>query len=118
LYSAGVNTRCRIAGLLVVLGLATAVMGCQDESGYNPLYVTNSTSGPVKVTLLHPDTGFEYVMEADIEPGATSWTRSDVYPGARCSDRGTLVARDPRGKEVARRTGRICQGDTWVIESH
>ena len=51
------------------------------------------------------------MFQEDIGVGETSEARSDVYPGASCSSLGVLVARDKRGIEVARRTGRICPGD-------
>ena len=102
-----------LVALVAVLALTT---GCSDQTGNISLHFTNATDGSLEVVLLNPATGSEYVMEPKIEPGTTSVTRSDVYPGGPCSDRGILVARDAHGIEVARRTGRICKGDTWVIE--
>ena len=70
----------------------------------------NGTNGPIDIVVRYPDTGHEYVLQPNIEPGTTSVTRSDVYPGDACSDRGVLIARDANGTEIARRPGRIRKG--------
>ena len=101
--------------IFVAVVALIAATACSDMVGNVSLHFTNQTSGPIEVILINPATGSEYVMEPEIKPGSTSVTRSDVYPGDTCSDRGVLIARDARGTEIARRTGRICKGDTWVI---
>jgi hypothetical protein len=101
---------------LVATAFLAALAGCSDESG-SYLHFTNATAGPVDVILVSAEAGSDYVMADDLQPGATSVTRSDVYPGTPCNNRGVLIARDPTGREVARRTGTICKGDTWTIEA-
>ena len=81
------------------------------------LILTNRADRDIDVFLMYPDTGQESILQKDIREGETSATRSDIYPGAACSSRGVLIARDKRGAEVARRTGLLCPGDTWVIMS-
>jgi|tagenome__1003787_1003787.scaffolds.fasta_scaffold20412447_2 hypothetical protein len=102
---------------LAILAVVALVAGCSDQEGNVYLHITNATGTPIEIVLLNPATGSEYVMEREINAGKTSTTRSDVYPGEDCSDRGILVARDTQGIEVGRRTGRICKGDAWVIAS-
>src|SRR5438045_755161 len=99
-----------------MVAMVALLAGCSDQTGNVYLHFTNATRSPIEVVLLNPATGQEYVMESEIKPGTTSVTRSDVYPGDVCSDRGVLIARDADGGELARRTGRICKGDVWVIE--
>lgn len=94
--------------------LVALIVACTDQ-GVRYLHFTNDTNGAVEVVLLNPATGSEYVMEPEIRSGTTSTTRSDVYPGDPCSDLGILIARDAAGAEIARRTGQICKGDTWII---
>jgi hypothetical protein len=60
-------------------------------------------------------TGDEFVYLKDLAPGETNGRGSDVYPGSACSSLGTLIAKDKAGVEIARREGRTCPGDTWVI---
>jgi hypothetical protein len=79
------------------------------------LHFTNGTTSTLTVAVRYPDQGNEFVLQSKIEPGMTSVTRSDVFPGNTCSDRGVLIARDSSGAEVARRAGRVCKGDAWVI---
>jgi hypothetical protein len=107
--------RWSLAGLVTAVAIGAAVAGCTDQGGNVYLHFSNQTSEPIEVILINPATGSEYVMEPEIKAGTTSVTRSDVYPGSPCSDRGILVARDAQGIEIARRTGQICKGDTWVI---
>lgn len=105
----------RLAGLVAIVAIGAAATGCTGQEGNVYLHFSNQTSGPIEVVLINPATGSEYVMESEVKPGTTSVTRSDVYPGDPCSDRGVLIARDAQGTEIARRTGQICKGDTWVI---
>jgi hypothetical protein len=100
-----------VAGSLLLVVL----VGCTDQ-GVRELRFENRTVVRVQVLVLYPDTGNEFTLQTAIEPGKTAVTRSDVYPGGPCSDRGVLIARDDQGREVARRAGQLCKGDTWVIE--
>ena len=109
------RTRRAVAVLVAAAALAGVTAGCSDQDGNVYLHFTNSTDGPIEVVLLNPTTGSEYVMEPEIKAGTTSISRSDVYPGDPCSDRGVLIARNEAGTDIARRTGKICKGDTWVI---
>lgn len=104
-----------LAGFVAVFAIGTAVAGCTGQEGNVYLHFSNRTDGPIDVAVLYPDTNHEFVLESGIKPGTTSVTRSDVYPSSTCSDRGVLIARDAQGTEIARRTGEICKGDTWVI---
>ena len=97
--------------LAVMLGVT---WGCFDQVVL--IHFENRTDRVIDVILVNPDTGNEYDLQPDIQPGTTTSTRSDVYPGSPCTDRGTLIARDNNGIEVGRRTDRFCKGDTWVIE--
>ena len=110
------KARALLAAILVLVTILALTTGCSDHTDSVYLHFTNATQETIEVVLLNPSTRSEYVMQPKIEPGTTSVTRSDVYPGDTCSDRGILVARDANGIELARRTGRICKGDTWVIE--
>lgn len=104
-----------LSSLVASSFVLVAMMGC-TEQGVRELRFENHTASSVHVDVLYPDTGQEFELQTAIEPGQTSVTRSDVYPGNPCSDRGVLIARDDQGREVARRSGRLCKGDTWVIE--
>src|SRR4051794_4962946 len=99
--------------LMGVLGLPVA---CTDQTEL-VLHFRNDTQHVVDVSVLNPDSNFEDVIERDIQPGQTTTSRGDVFPGARCSNRGVLIARDKQGKEVARHTGNTCPGDTWIIQT-
>ena len=108
----------RLALGVATLFLLTAVGACSSDQGVLPLLnLTNSADRDVDVFLLYPDTGQDLMFQKDIRRGETSATRSDIYPQAACSSRGVLIARDKQGREVARRTGRLCPGDTWIIEA-
>lgn len=116
LKGASVNIDRMLAAPLAMLAIVALLTGCSDQGGNVYLHFTNATEGPIEVVMLNPATGSEYVMEPEIKPGTTSVTRSDVYPGDVCSDRGILIARDARGTELARTTGQICKGDVWLIK--
>lgn len=118
LVEGGKGTRRASRGIAVLLAgaaLAGVAVACSDQDGNIYLHFTNSTDGPIEIVLLDPTTGNEYLMESEIKAGMTSVTRSDVYPGTPCAARGVLIARDVSGSEIARRTGEICKGDTWVV---
>jgi hypothetical protein len=110
------NTDRRVAASFAIVAIVGLLASCSDQTGNVYLHFTNATVVAIEVVLLYPDTGHEFVMEQEIKPGTTSVTRSDVYPANVCSDRGILIARDADGVELARRTGRICKGDVWVID--
>jgi hypothetical protein len=101
--------------LRVIIAILIAVsLGCTDQGVVNVRFA-NHTNQVIDVIVLNPETGYEFVLQPGIEPGETTVTRSDLYPGDPCSDRGVLIARDQQGHELARRSGRFCKGDTWVV---
>jgi len=82
-------------GLAVAIVVAIALSGCSDQDGNASLHFTNGTTSTLTVAVRYPDQGNEFVLQSKIEPGMTSVTRSDVFPGNTCSDRGVLIARTP-----------------------
>jgi hypothetical protein len=110
----GVHVKLAITAVLIaVLGLPA---GCTDQNTL-VLHFRNETNKALDVFLLNPDTNQESAMQRDIRPNETTITRGDIFPGASCSSRGILIARDKQGNEIARHTGNTCPGETWVIEA-
>ena len=113
---ARLNLRTFRSGVLgMVFAAFYVIAGCSDQGYAGLLRFVNHSDRVIDVYVLYPDTGHEFDLAPGINPGQTSATRSDVYPGDNCSDRGVFIARDQQGREVARRSGRFCRGDTWVI---
>jgi hypothetical protein len=100
--------------LVVAIALVCAISGCSDQSAL-VLRFTNNTDRVLNVAVHRTDTGVDFDLRSDVKPGETAVLRGDLYPGSQCSESGVLIARDTQGAEVARKEGRTCPGDTWVV---
>lgn len=95
--------------LCLAVAAAVASGACTSDQGRTlPYQIENRASVAVSVALLTG--GGEEAIVSSIAPGAT-W-RQD-WGNGDCTVRGTYVARDAAGREVARRAHGC--GDYWVV---
>jgi hypothetical protein len=108
---ASTTTRSILIAIAVVLG------GCATDQGNPPpLTIRNDAPVAVELFLSWPDgTESPLGIVSGIGPGHTATVASVTWPGKDCSAAGILIARDRQGTEVARRSGRMCPGDAWVV---
>ena len=104
-------------GVSVALVIAMLVAGCDlinSDSGLGRIIVIeNGTSETLQILSVISD-GTESKL-ITLEPEQQYRIRANLYVPDRCYPT-PLVARRSDGTEVARYDGRLCSGDTWVVE--
>ena len=91
--------------------LALVVLACSD-AGADGFTIENGTAITVSIVYETP-TGETEAVQA-IAPGKRTFLIG--FPGASCGQM-TLIARDLRGLEIARRTGPVCLDESWVVNA-
>lgn len=96
--------------------LAASLAACyRSEQGPAGFRFTNQMDQPLRIVYIAPD-GTERRDDPiihELQPGR-SIVVGDRFLVNDCME-GSLVARDPSGQELARRTDPICRPGEWVI---
>lgn len=102
-----------VAGALVLVGLLLAGCNLFSLDQVSGVEFQNRTDVTVEVVVRY-ETGEESSLLTQLKPGTV--VTVDRF-STDCSLVGAYIARNAAGQEIARREGRICRPDQWVIEA-